>query len=118
MEKYHMAEERPQGLDAAVVREMVAVAHGGLGRVRELLEREPRLVNAAWDWGGGDWGTPLGAASHMGRRDIAENVLEHSARLDLFAAPTLGKLGVVRAALPAFPSAASVAGSRGGWPVG
>jgi hypothetical protein len=108
-----MAEERPAALDAALVREIVAVAHGDLGRVRELLEREPRLVNAAWDWGGGDWETPLGAASHMGRRDIAEYLLEHSARLDLFAAAMLGKLDVVRAALAAFPSAASVAGPHG-----
>jgi hypothetical protein len=113
MEKYHMAEERPQALDAALVREIVAVAHGDLGRVRELLEREPRLVNAAWDWGGGDWETPLGAASHMGRRDIAEYLLEHSARLDLFAAAMLGKLDVVRAALAAFPSASGVAGPHG-----
>jgi hypothetical protein len=108
-----MAEERPQALDAALVREVVAVAHGDLGRVRELLEREPRLVNAAWDWGGGDWETPLGAASHMGRRDIAEYLLDHRARLDLFAAAMLGKLEVVRAALAAFPSASSVVGPHG-----
>ena len=30
-------------------------AHGDLDAVRGLLEEEPRLVNAAWDWGGGDW---------------------------------------------------------------
>ncbi len=99
-----MAEERPKALDAALVREIVAVAHGDLDRVRELLER---------DWGGGDWETPLGAASHMGRRDIAEYLLEHSARLDLFAAAMLGKLDVVRAALAAFPSASGVAGPHG-----
>jgi hypothetical protein len=105
-----MAEERPPALDAALVREVVAVAHGDLARLRELLEQEPRLVTAAWDWGGGDWETPLGAAAHMGRRDIAEYLLGHGARLDLFAATMLGKLQVVRAAIEAFPSALSVPG--------
>jgi hypothetical protein len=105
-----MAEERPPALDAALVREVVAVAHGDLARLRELLEQEPRLVTAAWDWGGGDWETPLGAAAHMGRRDIAEYLLGHGARLDLFAATMLGELQVVRAAIEAFPSALSVPG--------
>jgi hypothetical protein len=105
-----MAEERPPALDAALVREVVAVAHGDLARLRALLEQEPRLVTAAWDWGGGDWETPLGAAAHMGCRDIAEYLLGHGARLDLFAATMLGKLQVVRAAIEAFPSALSVPG--------
>ena len=43
-------------------------------------------MNASWDWGGGDWETGLGAAAHMGRRDIAELLLGRGARLDLFAA--------------------------------
>jgi hypothetical protein len=108
-----MTDERPAPLDAALVREVVAVAHGDLARVQALLEQEPRFVNAAWDWGGGDWETPLGAAAHMGRRDIAEYLLEHGARMDLFAAAMLGKLEVVQAALEAFPGAIHVAGPHG-----
>jgi hypothetical protein len=108
-----MTDERPAPLDTTAVREMVAVAHGDLGRVRALLEQESRLVNAAWDWGGGDWETPLGAAAHMGRRDIAEYLLEHGARLDLFAAAMLGKLEIVQAVIAAFPGAAQVAGPHG-----
>jgi hypothetical protein len=108
-----MTDERPAALDAALVREVVAVAHGDLARVGALLEQEPRLVNASWDWGGGDWETPLGAAAHMGRRDIAEYLLEHGARLDLFAAAMLGKLNVVRAAIEAFPAALHTPGPHG-----
>jgi hypothetical protein len=52
-------------LDPELVREFVGKAHGDLGRVRELLQAQPRLVNAAWDWGGGDWETALGAAAHV-----------------------------------------------------
>lgn len=108
-----MTDERPAALDAALVREVVTVAHGDLERVRVLLEQEQRLVNAAWDWGGGDWETPLGAAAHMGRRDIAEYLLEHGARLDLFAAAMLGKLEVVRATIEAFPAALHTPGPHG-----
>ena len=51
--------------DPALAREMVAVAHGNVARVRELVTARPTLSNAAWDWGYGDWETALGAASHV-----------------------------------------------------
>jgi hypothetical protein len=41
-----------------------------------MLESEPRLLRATWDWGGGDFETALGGAAHMGRRDIAAWLLE------------------------------------------
>ncbi|NBD27075.1 ankyrin repeat domain-containing protein [Paenibacillus glycinis] len=89
--------EPKQSIAPELVKEFVGNAHGDLNRVRELLEQEPGLLNAAWDWGGGDWETALGAAAHMGRRDIALFLLERGARLDLFAAAMLGKLEVVKA---------------------
>lgn len=105
--------ERPPRLDSALVEEFVLHAHGDLARVTHLLEREARLVNAAWDWGGGDWETGLGAAAHTGQREIALFLLTHGARLDLFAAAMLGELAVVRSALHAFPEALSVPGPHG-----
>ncbi len=106
-------EERPPALDAELVRETVLNAHGNLARVQELIAQQPKLVNCAWDWGGGDWETPLGAAAHTGQREIAEFLLAHGARLDLFAATMLGKLDVVQAALAAFPDALNVPGPHG-----
>jgi hypothetical protein len=100
-------------LEASLVQEFVGNAHGDLERVQELLAQEPGLINATWDWGGGDFETALGAASHMGRRDIAEFLLSNGARLDLFAAAMLGKLEIVKAALTAFPEAIQVAGPHG-----
>ena len=100
-------------LEAKLVQEFVGNAHGNLERVTELLKSEPALINATWDWGGGDWETGLGAAAHMGRRDIAEFLLEHGARIDLFAAAMLGKLDLVKAAVAEFPSAVHVAGPHG-----
>jgi hypothetical protein len=88
--------------DPAVVREVVAAAHGRIDRVRELVAPRPELANAVWDWGFGDWESALGAASHMGRRDIAELLLEHGARPDLFTAAMMGDLASVRATVAAF----------------
>ncbi len=87
----------------STVQEFVGDAHGDLDAVRAALESDPTLANAAWDWGGGDWETGLGAAAHMGRRDIAELLLAHGARLDVFAAAMLGDVETVRAILAARP---------------
>ena len=105
--------DAPPQLDSAKVQAFVAGAHGDLDVVRSLLEEEPTLVNAAWDWGGGDWETGLGAASHMGRRQIALYLLEHGARLDLFAAAMLGYFEVVTAILSDFPEMREALGPHG-----
>ena len=95
------------------VQEFVGNAHGDPGAVRAALEADSTLANAAWDWGDGDWETGLGAAAHMGRRDIAELLLEHGARLDVFAAAMLGDVEVVRAVLTAHPDARDAKGPHG-----
>ena len=105
--------EKKTALEAKIVEEFVGNAHGNLDRVKELLTQEPGLVNATWDWGGGDFETALGAASHMGRKDIANFLLEHGARLDVFAAAMLGKLEIVKAALEAYPDAINTPGPHG-----
>ena len=105
--------ERPPALESELVQSFVSVAHGDLDEVRRLFDEEPALLNAAWDWGGGDWETGLGAAAHMGRRDIALFLLEHGARLDLFAAAMLDYVDVVRAALAAQPELRDSKGPHG-----
>lgn len=105
--------ETKPALEDILVQEFVGNAHGNFARVKELLDQEPNLVNATWDWGGGDFETALGAASHMGNRQIANYLLEHGARLDIFAAAMLGKLGVVKAALEAYPEIVNTPGPHG-----
>lgn len=100
-------------IDSTLVQQFVANSHGNFERVKELLAQEPALVNAAWDWGGGDWESGLGAASHVGRRDIAEYLLAHGARIDIFAATMLGELAVVKALVAAFPGIIHVPGPHG-----
>src|SRR5687768_3257124 len=45
-----------------LVRGFVGAAHGDLEKVKAMLAEQPRLVNATWDWGGGDFETALGGA--------------------------------------------------------
>jgi hypothetical protein len=108
-----MTTEAPAALDPALVRSFVGNAHGDLDAVRDALADEPLLANAAWDWGGGDRETALGAAGHMGRRDIAELLLTYGARMDVFVAAMLGELEIVRAILTAHPEARGAAGPHG-----
>jgi len=108
-----MTDEKPPPIEPELVAEFVLKAHGDLGIVKQLLDEEPAIVNAAWDWGGGDWETGLGAASHVGRRDIAECLLEHGARMDLFAAAMLGEVEIVRAMLDAQPELREARGPHG-----
>ena len=105
--------DAPPQLDPAKVQSFVANAHGDFDAVQALVAEEPRLVNAGWDWGGGDWETALGAAAHMGRRQIALYLLEHGARLDLFAAAMLGYFDIVSAVLSDFPEMHDAKGPHG-----
>ena len=95
--------DRGPALGAEMVKEFVVAAHGNLDKTKSMLAETPSLVYATWDWGGGDFETGLGGASHMGRRDIALFLLENGARMDLFAAAMLGKLEIIKAAASAFP---------------
>lgn len=78
-----------------------------------MLDAEPGLLNATWDWKSGDFETAIGGAGHMGRRDIAELLIGRGARLDLFVAAMLGQLDLVKATLTAYPALAQSKGPHG-----
>jgi hypothetical protein len=105
-------EHHPQ-LDRPRVKRFVIAGHGNLPAVKAMLTEEPNLINGAIDWGDGDFETALGGASHMGRRDIAEYLLEHNARMDIFAATMLGQIEIVKTAVAAFPNIVNVPGPHG-----
>ena len=95
---------------AELVREMVTVSHFDLNRVKELASAHPSLVMAGWDWGFGDWETPLGAASHMGNHPIAEYLISNGAPMTLFSAAMLGQLDVIKALIAAQPGIQRIRG--------
>ncbi len=99
--------------DPALVREIVGASHRNLARVKELLTAHPALAKANYGWGYGDWESALGAASHVGNKDIANLLLENGARLDIFAAAMLGMNDTVAAMLKAMPALAKTRGPHG-----
>jgi hypothetical protein len=105
--------ERPPQLKPELVKEFVGAAHGNLERTHELLDEQPSLLNATWDWGGGDWEAAIGGAGHMGRKDIATFLLGRGARMDIFVAAMLGRLDILKPTLEAFPELLHSRGPHG-----
>ncbi|MGI9519285.1 MAG: ankyrin repeat domain-containing protein [Pirellulaceae bacterium] len=108
-----LQEEPPPQLDPEKVRQFVGASHGRIETVREMLAADPMYVNASWDWVAGDWETGLGAASHVGNRAIAELLLDHGARINVFAMTMLGHTDMMKAILATYPETHQVPGPHG-----
>jgi hypothetical protein len=104
--------KKPQ-INRMLVQDFVIYAHSELDMVRKLLEMQPALLNATMDWGGGDWETGLGGASHMGRRDIVTFLLDRGARIDIFCAAMMGQLEAVKSFLALEPRLIDAKGPHG-----
>lgn len=107
--------DRGARLDLDLVASFVGLAHKdqNLDRVAEMLTRSPKLIYAAWDWGGGDWETGLGGASHVGSRKMARMLLEKGARIDAYCAAMLGHRAVVAELVAAQPGVVNARGPHG-----
>jgi hypothetical protein len=110
--KFQPGWKKPQ-LNRELVQDFVMFGHGDLAMVKKLLELEPALLNAAVDWGGGDWETALGGASHIGSREVAEYLLEKGARADIFTFTMLGQLEIVQTFLKLQPKLIDAKGPHG-----
>lgn len=75
-EKQTRMNEQPPALHPDLVKEFVTAAHGKVDVVKKMVEEHPSLLNATWDWGGGDFESALEAAGHMGDREIALFLIE------------------------------------------
>jgi len=100
-------------INRLLVADFVVYAHSDLEMVKKLTAKEPMLVNAMMDWGGGDWESGLGGASHMGNKAIVQFLLENGARIDLFCAAMLGKLEVVQSLISMQPKLIDSRGPHG-----
>lgn len=104
---------RPAPLAGDLVQQFVVAAHRDLAATRQMLDEQPGLLNASWDWGGGDFELAIGGAGHMGRRDIADLLLGRGARMDLFVSAMLGRLDIVKGTLTAYPTLLESRGPHG-----
>lgn len=104
---------RYPSMNDTMVSSVVGASHGNFDKVKELVGRRPELAGAAWDWGFGDWETALGAASHVGRRDIAEFLMSNGARPDIFTFTMMGMLRSVQEMIETVPGIQSHNGPHG-----
>jgi hypothetical protein len=99
--------------DPDVVREVVGASHGNIARVKELVGARPALARASWDWGYGDWETPIDAASHVGNRPIAELLIANGARPTIFTAAMMGQLTILKGWIDTSPGIQRMRGPHG-----
>lgn len=104
---------KKEQINRQLVQDFVIYAHSDLAMVKKLLDKEPGLLNATMDWGGGDWETGLGGSSHMGNKEIVSYLLERGARMDLFCAAMMGQIEAVRAFLTLQPNLIDAKGPHG-----
>ena len=90
-------------LNKELVREFVIVAHKDFDKVKSMLQENPDLLNASLNLKDWDWEDAIGAAGHMGFRDMALYLLEQGARPTICVAAMLGNLEVVKTFISAFP---------------
>jgi len=95
------------------IQEFVAAGHNDLHRVKKLLSRYPNIVNATWDWGGGDFETAIEGAGHMGNKQMADYLIAAGARSNLFTATMMGDEALVKAWLELYPDALHAPGPHG-----
>lgn len=100
-------------LDKELVSSFVGAGHTDMDKVKALLEETPNLLNAAHDWKYGDFETCLGAASHVGYKELALFLLEKGAQANIFTACLFGKIEIVKPMLEAFPSVLHAKGPHG-----
>jgi hypothetical protein len=105
--------EKATQLEASLVNEFVKTAHSDIDKVKEMLTGQPMLLNAAWDWGNGDFETALGAAGHVGNKEIANYLISLGARTDIFVLTMLGKTDIVKAMLKTYPALLHSKGPHG-----
>ena len=106
-------QQKPPPLDKDAIKQFVGAGHGDLEKVKSMLQQQPGLLNASWDWGGGDFESALEGAGHMGRKDIANFLIENGARMNIFCAAMLGKLEIVKSVLNTFPELKTSKGPHG-----
>ena len=105
--------QRQPAIAPNIVQDFVRKAHADLSGTKTMIAEQPTLLNATWDWGGGDFEMAIGGAGHMGNRPIAEFLLAQGARMDIFVAAMLGYLDVVQAMVMRMPRLLQSKGPHG-----
>lgn len=100
-------------IDPDIVAEVVGLSHFNLEKLKTLVDPRPELSKASWDWGYSDVESAIGAASHVGRKDIVEYLVSKGAMPTIFTCAMLGQYETVTTFLTSFPHAHLITGPHG-----
>lgn len=100
-------------IDPEIIAEVVGKSHFDLDRVKELVENRPELSRSVWEWRFGDFESAIGAASHVGRRDIATYLISKGARPTIFTFAMLGTFSVIKSVVESIPDIQRISGPHG-----
>jgi len=100
-------------LDKQLVQDFVGLSHRDKDKVLAMLEEHPTLLNSAHDWGSGDFETALGAASHVGYKELVLALIEKGAQTDIFTACLFGRMDIVKPLIELFPKTLYAKGPHG-----
>jgi len=101
----------------SLVKDFVGKAHRDMDAVIAMHKEHPTLLNAAWDWGGGDFETALGAASHVGYMEMVDYLVKNGAQMNFLTLCLLGKTDLVKAMLTMQPELLHMRGPHGFTPL-
>ena len=95
------------------INEFVSAAHNDADKTRKMVDQNPLILNCASQISRGDFETAIGGASHMGRQDIADILVQRGARLDIFNLTFLGYTEVVKNLIEVSPHYLNAYGPHG-----
>jgi uncharacterized protein len=98
---------------ADIIKDFVIAAHFNLQKVKDYLAQYPNLLTVYHQWGENDFEDGLGAASHVGNRDIAHFFIEQGVEPTICTLAMLGDKAGVRAFLEIDPATANARGAHG-----
>ncbi|HTF05282.1 MAG TPA: ankyrin repeat domain-containing protein [Bacteroidia bacterium] len=110
-------DEKPAQLENSLVRDFVGKAHRDKDAVVKMFAEHPTLLNAAYDHGGGDFETALGAASHVGYTELVTWLVENGAQMNFLTLCLLGKTEIVKSMLDLYPHLIHMKGPHGFTPL-
>lgn len=96
-----------------IISEVVGKSHFDLDRVKELVDKRPELSRSVWEWRFGDFESAIGAASHVGRRDIALYLMSKGARPTIFTFAMFGHFQVIKSIIESSNGIQKISGPHG-----
>lgn len=94
---------RYPAIQLEIASEVVGLSHFNLEKLKLIIDPRPELAKSEWDWGFGDWESAIGAASHVGRKDIADYLISRGAMPTIFSFAMLGEYETVKTMIHAYP---------------